>query len=52
MKKLIATSIQWLLFQTWSNAPHPGPSQYEKYTQNMNTVANKMLKEPEHLSCE
>lgn len=52
MRELFATSTRCLLFQTWSNAPRLGPPQYKKYTQNTDTVANKMLKEPEHLSYE
>lgn len=47
MRELIATSARSLLFQTWSNAPPFGPPQYKKYTQNVDTGATKMLKEPE-----
>lgn len=52
MRELTATSTQCLLFQTWSNAPHFGPPQYKKYTQNVDTAVTKMLKESDHLSCE
>lgn len=52
MRELITTSTRCLLVQTWSNAPRFGPPQYKRYTQNVDTAATEMLKEPEHPSCE